>query len=185
MRTCFSWIQPHPHGAILRHLINMVNLFFCSFTNYFENQLLPIDLIIVRNHGHDENDDWDINKILERQGGAHIKVEIQFNSEFQSFTSSPTQSPGSPRHQIDVHETYDIGFGRSTYTQKEDKINFPMESVPRPNKIGFHQNSRKFSISRVPLVQELFILKLMPRSHMTSNCGVLGLHGTVKRYPFQ
>jgi hypothetical protein len=185
MRTCFSWIQPHPHGAVPRHLINMVNSFFCSFTNYFENQLLPIDLIIVRNHGHDEKDDWDINKILVRQGGAHIKVEIQFNSEFQSLTSSPTRSTGSPRLQINVQETYDIGFGRSTYTQKENEINFPMESVPRPNKIGFHQNSRKFSISRVPLVQELSILKMMPKSHTTSNWGVLGLLGKVRRYPLQ
>jgi hypothetical protein len=80
----------------------MVNSFFCSLTNYFENQLLPIDLIIVRNHGHDEKDDWDINKILVRQGDAHIKVEIQFNSEFQSLTSSPTRSTGSPRFQINV-----------------------------------------------------------------------------------
>jgi hypothetical protein len=44
--------------------------------------LLPNDLIIVRNHGDDEEDEWDIKRALERQGDAHIKVEIQFNSEF-------------------------------------------------------------------------------------------------------
>jgi hypothetical protein len=57
MRTCLSWIQPHPHGAILRYFLNMVNLFLCSSTIYFLNRLLPNDLIIVRNHGDDEEDE--------------------------------------------------------------------------------------------------------------------------------
>jgi hypothetical protein len=82
--------------VLLRHLLNTVNSFLCSSTNYFENQLLPNDLIIVRNHADDEEDEWDIKRALERQGYAHIKVEIQSNSEFQSLTSSPTQSPEQP-----------------------------------------------------------------------------------------
>jgi hypothetical protein len=82
MRTCLSWIQSHPHGAILRYLLNMVNLFLCSSTNYFENRLLPNDLIIVRNHEANEEDEWYIKRALERQGDVHIKVEIQSNSEF-------------------------------------------------------------------------------------------------------
>jgi hypothetical protein len=82
MRTCLSWIQPHPHGAILRHLLNIVNSFLYSSTNYFENRLLPNDLIIVRNHGDDEKDEQDIKRALVRQGDTHIKVEIQSNSEF-------------------------------------------------------------------------------------------------------
>jgi hypothetical protein len=96
MRTCLSWIQPHPHGTILRHLLNTVNSFLCTFTNYFENRLLLNDLVIVRNHGDDEEDEWDIKRVLEKQEDAHIKVEIQFNSEFQSLTSSQTRSPGQP-----------------------------------------------------------------------------------------
>jgi hypothetical protein len=84
MRTSVAWIQPHPHGAILRHLSNTVNSFFCSSVNYYVNQLLANDLIIVRNHGADEDDEWDIKRALERQVDAHIKVEIQSNSEFQS-----------------------------------------------------------------------------------------------------
>jgi hypothetical protein len=56
MRTCLSWIHPHPHGAILRHLLNMVNP-LCSSINYFENRFLPNDLIIVRNHGDGEEDE--------------------------------------------------------------------------------------------------------------------------------
>jgi hypothetical protein len=80
--TCLSWIQPHPHGAILRHLLNMVNTFLCSSTKFFENRLLPNDLIIVRNHGDDEEDEWDIKRARERQGDAHIKVAIKSNSKF-------------------------------------------------------------------------------------------------------
>jgi hypothetical protein len=44
--------------------------------------LLPNDLIIIRNHGYDDEDEWNIKRALERQGDAHIKVEIQYNSEF-------------------------------------------------------------------------------------------------------
>jgi hypothetical protein len=80
MRTCLSWIQPHLHVAIKRHLLNTVNSFSYSSTNYFENRLLLNDLLIVRNHGDDEEDERDIMRVLERQGDAHIKLEIQYNS---------------------------------------------------------------------------------------------------------
>jgi hypothetical protein len=78
--------------------------------------------------------------VLERQGDAHIKMDIQSNLVFQSLTSSPTQCPGSPRLQIDVQDAYDIIFGRSTYTRKEAETNFKMAPVPSPTKIGFDQN---------------------------------------------
>jgi hypothetical protein len=84
--------------------------------------LLSNDLIIVRNHRHDEEDERDLMRALERQGDAHIKVEIQSNLEFQSLILSPTQSLGPPQLQIDVHDTYDIGFESSTYARKEDEI---------------------------------------------------------------
>jgi hypothetical protein len=67
MKTCLSWIQPHHYEVILKHLLNMVNSFLCSSTNYFENQLLPNDLIIVRNHGDELEDEVDINRAMERQ----------------------------------------------------------------------------------------------------------------------
>jgi hypothetical protein len=129
MRTCHSWIQPHPHGVILRHLLNTVNSFLCSSTNYFENWLLSNNLIIVRNHRYDEEDEWDVKRALERQGDAHIEMKIQSNSEFQSLTSNPTRSPGPHCIQIDVHDTYEIGIGHSTYAQKEDDITFPIDPV--------------------------------------------------------
>jgi hypothetical protein len=140
MRTCLSWIQPHPHGTILRHIFNTVNSFLCSSINYFENRLQPNNLIIVINHGDDEENERDIKRVLERQGDAHIKMEIQSNLEFQSLTLSPTQSSRSPRIQINVQDAYGIEFGRSTYAWKEGEIKFPMASVPQPTKIGFDQN---------------------------------------------
>jgi hypothetical protein len=137
MLTCLSWIQPHPHVAIRRHLLNMVNLFLCSSTKYFENRLVPNDLIIVRNIRDDEEDKQDIKRVLERQGDAHNKVEIQFNWKFQSLTSSPTRSPGPPRLQIDVQDACGIGFRCSTYEQKEDGTIIPMEPV---TSLVFDQN---------------------------------------------
>jgi hypothetical protein len=40
------------------------------------------DLVIIRNHGDDDEEEWDIKGVMERQEDAHIKVEIQSNSEF-------------------------------------------------------------------------------------------------------
>jgi hypothetical protein len=54
----------------------MVIPFLCSSVNYLENRLLPNNLIIVRSHGDDEEDEQGIKRVLERQGDAHIKVEI-------------------------------------------------------------------------------------------------------------
>jgi hypothetical protein len=113
--TYLSWIQPRPHGAILRHFLNMVNSFLCYSINYFENQLLPNNLIIVRNHGDEEEDEWDIKRVLERQGDTHIKVEIQANSETRSLTSSPTRSPAPPCLQIDVPDTYSWKYKEITF----------------------------------------------------------------------
>jgi hypothetical protein len=97
------------------------------------------------------------------------------------LTSSPTQSSGSPLLQIDVQDTYKIRFGRSTYARKEGEINFPMELVPGQNKIDSTKIAETIFISRVQLVQELSTLKLMLRSHTTSNWGVLGLLRKVRR----
>jgi hypothetical protein len=97
MRTCLSWIQPHPHGVILRHLLNTVNLFLCSFTNYFENRLLPNNLIIVRNDGDDEEDEQDMGAREARrcahQGGDPIQfriLEFDFESNSESRTTLPS-----------------------------------------------------------------------------------------------
>jgi hypothetical protein len=54
---------------------------------------------------------WDIKRALERQGDAHIKVEIQANSESRSLTLSPTRSSGPPYLSIDIQDTSDLQFG--------------------------------------------------------------------------
>jgi hypothetical protein len=65
---------------------------------------------------------WDIKRVLKSQGDTHTKLEIQYNLELQSLTSSPTQSTGPPCLIIDVHDTYDLPFGCSTYASKDKEI---------------------------------------------------------------
>jgi hypothetical protein len=72
-------------------------------------------------------DKHNIKKVLEGQGDVNQKVANQSNSELPS--SSPTQSPGPPRIQIDVQIAYDPCFGRSTYARKAKEITFSMTSV--------------------------------------------------------
>jgi hypothetical protein len=86
-----------------------------------------------------------IKKVLESKGDVHEKVANQSNSELPS--SSPTQSSGPPRIQIDVQIAYDLRFGRSTYARKAKEIKFPMTPVSCPTKIGVvhnYQNSTDF-----------------------------------------
>jgi hypothetical protein len=66
-----------------------------------------------------------IMKVLESQGDVHEKVANQSNSELLS--SSPTQSLGPPRIQIDVQIAYDLHFGCSTYAQKAKEITFAVD----------------------------------------------------------
>jgi hypothetical protein len=102
--------------------------------------LLPNDLIIVRNHRDEEEGERDIKRALERAGDAHIKVEIQSNSEFLSLTLSPTRSLGPPQLQFDVQDAYEIRFECSTYAWKEDEVIFLMPPFPGPTKTGFDHN---------------------------------------------
>jgi hypothetical protein len=84
-------------------------------------------------------------KVLESQGDMHEKVTNQSNSKLLSL--SPTQSPGPPHIQIDVHIAYDLRFGRSTNARKANEVTFPMAPISCPSKIGVihnHQNSIDF-----------------------------------------
>ncbi len=78
-------------------------------------------------------DKQSIKKVLESQGDMHEKVSNQSNSELPSV--SPTRSLGPPQLQIDVKDAYEVGFGRSTYSWKEDEIKFPMASVASSTRI--------------------------------------------------
>jgi hypothetical protein len=73
------------------------------------------------------DDKRNIKKVLESKGDMHEKVANQSNSELPS--SSPTQSPGPPRIQIDVQILYGLHFGCSTYAQKAKDITFPVASA--------------------------------------------------------
>jgi hypothetical protein len=83
-------------------------------------------------------DKQNIKKVLESQGNMHEKVMNQSNSELSC--SSPTRSQGPPRIQIDVQIAYDLSFGRSTYARKAKEINFSIELVSCPTKIGVLRN---------------------------------------------
>jgi hypothetical protein len=112
--------------------------------------MLPNDLIVLRNQGEDHGGQMEHQEGagLESQRDVHEKVANQSNSELPSL--SPTRSPGSPRIQIDVQSVYDLRFRRSTYARKAKEINFPMELVSCPSKIGVirnHQNTTDFQNS--------------------------------------
>jgi hypothetical protein len=81
-----------------------------------------------------------IKKVLESQGDVHEKVVNQSNSELLS--SSPTQSAGPPRIQIDVQIAYNLCFGCFTYARKAKEITFPMALVSCPTKIGVIRNNQ-------------------------------------------
>jgi hypothetical protein len=85
-------------------------------------------------------DKWSIMKVLESQGDVHEKVSNQTNSELLS--SSPTQSPGPPRIQINVQIAYHQHFGCSTNAQKAKEITFPMALVSCPTKIEVVRNNQ-------------------------------------------
>jgi hypothetical protein len=68
-----------------------------------------------------------IKKVLESQGDVHEKVANQSNLELLS--SSPTQSQGPPRIQMDVQVAYNLRFGCSTYARKSKEITFIMALV--------------------------------------------------------
>jgi hypothetical protein len=85
-------------------------------------------------------DKQSIKKVLESQVDVHKKVVNQSNSKLLS--SSPTRSPGPPHIQIDVQITYDLHFGHSIYARKAKEINFKMEPVSCPTKIGVIRNNQ-------------------------------------------
>jgi hypothetical protein len=107
--TSLTWILPHPHEEILRHILNMVNTFLRSSINYLENRLLPNNLIIVRNNEDDDEDVWDIKNDLDSPRDVH-KVEIQTNPEFQSLirVQLRVQDHLSLNLTHDMHTTFDL-----------------------------------------------------------------------------
>jgi hypothetical protein len=85
-------------------------------------------------------DKWSIKMVLESQGDVHEKGANQSNSELLS--SSPTQSSGPPRIQIDFQIANDLRFGCSTYARKAMEITFPMPAVSCTTKIVVIRNQQ-------------------------------------------
>ena len=95
----------------------------------FENKLLPNDLIIVRNHGDDEED------IREEFGGVVDELEAQSKS-----SSSLLRSPGVARTKINAQAAYGVRFGCSLYGWKDNFKELPMALVSDPNSLGVNRN---------------------------------------------
>ncbi|TVT98683.1 hypothetical protein EJB05_55998, partial [Eragrostis curvula] len=75
----------------------------------FENILIPNELIIVRNHGDDEEAAGEV------LGGVEGRQEVQINFEAQSKSvSSPFRTPGPVRTKTVSQVAYGLGFGRIT-----------------------------------------------------------------------
>jgi hypothetical protein len=140
MRTSHAWIQPHPHGVMLRYILNTVNLILCSFTNYLKNRLPPNDLIIVRNHRDEEEDVQDTKDVLEIPRDMHNKVEIETNSEFQSLTLNPTYSPKPPSIQIDARCIKPLIWMLYIYAWKYKEISFTMQAAICSTQTGVARN---------------------------------------------
>jgi hypothetical protein len=86
-------------------------LFLCSSANDLENRWLPNDLIVIRNQGVDHGGHVGHQEGAGDPRNTHKNVEVQANSESRSLTLSPTQSPGSPCLQMDVHDASNLRFG--------------------------------------------------------------------------
>ena len=95
-----------------------VSSFQINLSSEFENRLLPNDLIIVRNHGDDEED------IGEEFGGVVDELEAQSKS-----SSSLLRSPGVARTKINAQAAYGVRFGCSLYGWKDNFKELPMELV--------------------------------------------------------
>ena len=101
-----------------------VSSFQINLSSGFENKLLPNDLIIVTNHGDDEEDVGDeFGAMVDQQGqpsrvGGPIQVE--FESALES-RSSPTK--------INAQAAYGVHFGCSLYGWKDNFKEFPMALV--------------------------------------------------------
>ena len=85
----------------------------------FENKLLPNDLIIVRNHGDDEEETGE-------EFGDLVETELEAQSK---SSSSLSRSPGAVCTEIDAQVAYGLGFGHSRYVRKANKKVFPMSLV--------------------------------------------------------
>jgi hypothetical protein len=83
------------------------------------NQLIPHDVIVIRNHGVDPRECKQHQRGAGSQGNWHNKVEAEPKS-----TSNVFPIPGPVRTKNDTQDAYKLHFGHSTYTPKDKEIRF-------------------------------------------------------------
>jgi hypothetical protein len=113
----------------------MMSSFQINLSSRFENKLLPNDLIIVRNHGYEEEDvGEEFEGAVDRQEqpsrvGGPIQVEFKSASEPRAaFSKNNTTA------------TYGVHFRRSLYGWKGNFKELPMALVSGPNSLGVNRN---------------------------------------------
>ncbi|TVU13325.1 hypothetical protein EJB05_40374, partial [Eragrostis curvula] len=122
----------------------LVSSFLMPSLYGFENILIPNELIIVSNHGDDEEAAGEV------LGGVEGRQEVQIKFEAQSKSvSSPFRTPGPVGTKTGAQVAYEIGFGRYLYGWKAKKITFPMEPVSCLNSPGVIGNHRNKLTSRI------------------------------------
>jgi hypothetical protein len=67
-----------------------VSLFLCYLFSYFENRLLPKNIIIIRNHGDDDGVLKDRHGRGEDQQGTSNQVRVLNNIKFESTSDFRT-----------------------------------------------------------------------------------------------
>jgi hypothetical protein len=94
----------------------------------------------------------------EASKGRPRHLEAQYNS-----TSGPPPSLGAVCLRLDAQATYGVRFPRSTYGWKDNFIELPMESSPRPNDAWVNGNHRIKWTSRICLGAALPCFGLLVR----------------------
>jgi len=112
----------------------MMSSFQINLSSRFENKLLPNDLIIVRNHGYDEEDVGE-----EFEGAVDQQQQPELEAQSKS-SSSLLRSPRAAFSKNNTTATYGVHFGRSLYGWKGNFKELPMALVSGPNSLGVDRN---------------------------------------------
>ena len=119
-----------------RQLKLQVSSFLCTYSCAFENNVLPNELIILRNEGKDQQEYGEgLGGVEGQQGRSDQGGGPNHSTSFQFRTL------GAARRKTDAQATYGVGFGRSIYGWNENFIRFPMAQVS-------HQNSTRVDGNR-------------------------------------
>jgi hypothetical protein len=102
-----------------------VSLFLCYLFTYFENRLLPKNIIIIRNHVDDD-------RVLKdrHRGGEDQQGTSNPSQSPKQYQTSPPRIPEPYFTKTNALVTYGVRFGRSIYDWNQNFIELPMAMVP-------------------------------------------------------